>query len=141
MTDFKLREIKSKRGGSGLNVSLQNVKVSAASIKMVQAIQNFEPKVIFDLAKFPFFDDKSICLRALKALCLGTDVFIGGINNIGPTKLDEFCKKMPVKVCMKICCHLCVKNKNFQQSLYLLCNQPLFMNRVSHTIMLDRSCI
>ena len=26
-------------------------------------------------------------------MCLGTDVFIGGIKNIGPTKLDEFCKK------------------------------------------------
>ena len=75
VSDFEFRQ--NKKGGTGFTYRLQKIKISVASDEMVQTIQTFDSKVVFKIAPFPFFDEDYIRLRALKALCLGTNVFIG----------------------------------------------------------------
>ena len=85
VSDFQFR--RNQKGGSGFKFRIQSLKISVAALNFVEKIQNFDSKILFKIAKYHLFDDDCIRMRGMKALCIGTDVFLGGLKNFGVSKL------------------------------------------------------
>ena len=51
--------------------------------------QQQQQKVTLRDAKYPLFDESNVFLRASIAVILGCDVFVQGVNGLGPSKISE----------------------------------------------------
>ena len=71
-------------------MELQQIEIACCSIQMQNNIKQAVPSnnaIKITNAKYPLFDETTISLRALIAVILGSDVFVGRVHNIGASKL------------------------------------------------------
>ena len=92
ISGFKL--ITKRNKGKDDSFTLKDIQISVTSEDYVKSLESHDSSFKFNRAKFPFFDTDDLNIRGLLALCLGTDVFIGGIPKYGPAKLDKVYQKL-----------------------------------------------
>ena len=90
--DFKFKKPIGRQSKQISLMEISNIQLGCSNQEMKEEIENAldettRNKVVFEDAKYPLFDEEVIYLRALIAIIIGNDVFVGGVNKVGVTKV------------------------------------------------------
>ena len=97
--DFEIKRVRGRQAGNIALMDLQQLQLGCSSAQMRDNIEQAldeeqRNKAVFVNARYPVLDEEVIKLRALVAIILGSDVFIGGVTNIGAKKLYDKIKSL-----------------------------------------------